>query len=207
MMDSRAVAPQPRPPDSRPADAAVAVAGDEADFRVLFDTHYGALRRYARSVVDDTAAAEDLVQEAFVRLWDRRASIPSDTPRPAYLYRTVRNLALNARRDHTTQQRLLADPAVHDGAGSPSALPGPDAHLDGDELATRLSEYLADLPPRQREAIHLSRVEGLSHTDVAIAMGCSPRTVNNHLVAALSTLRRRLSEAGSLVAALAWCLT
>jgi len=206
-MDSRAVAPKPRPPDSRPADAAVAVAGDEADFRVLFDTLYGALRRYACSLVDDMAAAEDLVQEAFVRLWDRRASLGSEIPREAYLYRTVRNLALNARRDQKTRQRLLADPAVHDGAGSPSALPGPDAHLDGDELAIRLSAYLADLPPRQREAIHLSRFDGLSHGDVAIAMGCSPRTVNNHLVAALSTLRRRLSEAGSVVAALAWWLT
>jgi len=185
----------------------MSVSGDEADFRLLFDTHYGALRRYARSVVDDTAAAEDLVQEAFVRLWDRRASIPSDTPRPAYLYRTVRNLALNLRRDHATRQRLLDDPVAHDSAVAPSALPGPDAHVEGDEMAAQLTAYLTDLPPRQREAIHLARFEGLSHGDVAIAMGCSPRTVNNHLVAALSTLRRRFSEAGILMVALAWWLT
>jgi len=203
------------PPPQSPLSAANATlpefaavqAGDEVAFRALFDALLGPLNRYARSFADDVATAEDLVQEAFVRLWDRRASLTADISLHGYLCRTVRNLALNSRRDRATRQRLLSDPAVHDGAASPSALPHPDAELEGDEMGERLAAYLADLPPRQREAIHLSRFEGLSHSEVAMTMGCSPRTVNNHLVAALSTLRRRLSDVGSLVAAVAVWLT
>jgi len=198
---------QSTPPQPPSTDWTSIQAGDEVAFRALFDALYGPLRRFARTFVDDVATAEDLVQEAFVRLWDRRASVAPGTPHQAYLYRSVRNLALNLRRDQKTRQRLLEESSVNECAVAPAALPGPDDHLDGEELAKVLATCLADLPPRQREALHLSRFEGLSHGDVAITMGCSPRTVNNHLVAALATLRRRLSESGGLTAALAWWLT
>ena len=194
-------------PDPPLFDLAAVQAGDEGAFRALFDALYGPLLRYAQSYLDEPAAAEDLVQEAFVRLWDRRASLPADVTLSAYLYKTVRNLALNVRRDRATRERLLEDPAAQEGAATPAAVPQPDAEAEGEDLSGRLTGYLADLPPRQREAIQPSRFEGLTHHEVAVAMGCSPRTVNNHLVAALSTLRRRLSEAGSLVAAVAWWLT
>jgi RNA polymerase sigma-70 factor (ECF subfamily) len=187
-------------------DGGTGLPGDERAFQGLFDTLYAPLRGYARGLTQDEAVAEDLVQEAFVRLWDRRDALPADVSVSGYLYRTVRNLALNQRRDRATRQRLLEDPVVFEGA-APSALPHPDTDMDRDELGERLASYVSALPPRQREALELSRFQGLSHADVAVAMGCSPRTVNNHLVAALSTLRRRLADFGSLVAAFAWWLT
>jgi RNA polymerase sigma-70 factor (ECF subfamily) len=185
-------------------DLAALRRGDESAFHALFDRLYGPLRGYARALAGDDATGDDLVQEAFVRLWDRRAALSDDTPLAGYLYRTVRNLAFNHRRDVATRRRLLDDPAATESAAAPGALPAPDAALQSADVSARLLAFVADLPPRQREAIELSRMQGLSHQDVAAAMGCAPRTVNNHLVAALSTLRRRLSEAGALVAALVW---
>lgn len=181
--------------------------GDDNAFRQLFDQLYGPVRRYAGTLVRDEATIEDLVQEAFVRLWDRREGLKKDTPLRAWLFRTVRNLALNLRRDTATRQRLLADPAVFDSAATPRPAALPDADVSGHDLGSQLASLIDGLPPRQREALLLTRVEGLSHAEVAVTMGCAPRTVNNHLVAALGTLRRRLADAGTLVAALLWWVT
>lgn len=191
------------PPDVPPAQAAAIRAGDETAFRQLFDLLYGPLIGFARSIVRDEAVAEDVVQEAFVRLWDRRERLDEEIPLRAWLFRTVRNLALNFRRDTTTRERLLDDPAAADSAAVPRAMSAPDAATEGSDLQGRVSVLVAELPPRQREALLLSRVEGLSHAEVAAAMGCAPRTVNNHLVAALGTLRKRLAEVGALVASFA----
>lgn len=191
------------PPDVPPAQAAAIRAGDETAFRQLFDLLYGPLLGFARSIVRDEAVAEDVVQEAFVRLWDRRERLDEEIPLRAWLFRTVRNLALNFRRDTTTRERLLDDPAAADSAAVPRAMSAPDAATEGSDLQGRVSVLVAELPPRQREALLLSRVEGLSHAEVAAAMGCAPRTVNNHLVAALGTLRKRLAEVGTLVASFA----
>ena len=55
-----------------------------------------------------------------------------------------------------------------------------------------LATWIAALPPRQREAFCLSRYEGLSHDEIAAVMDLAPKTVNNHIVLALQTLRQRL---------------
>lgn len=193
----------PLPPDVPPAQAAAIRAGDEHAFRQLFDGLYGPLLGFARSLTRDEAVAEDLVQEAFVRLWDRRERLDEEIPLRAWLFRTVRNLALNSRRDTTTRARLLDDPVATESAAAPRPAAAPDAATEGSELQERVSALVTELPPRQREALLLSRVEGLSHAEVAAAMGCAPRTVNNHLVAALGTLRKRLADVGALVASIA----
>lgn len=189
-------------PDVSPALSAAIRGGDEGAFRQLFDGLYGPLLAFARSFTRDDAVAEDVVQEAFVRLWDRRERLDEEIPLRAWLFRTVRNLALNLRRDTATRERLLDDPLVTDTAAVPRPTTAADLTVEGRELQAKVAALLQELPARQREALMLSRVEGLSHADVAAAMGCAPRTVNNHLVAALGTLRRRLADAGTLVAAL-----
>jgi len=187
------------------ADLAVRVrSGDEAAFRQLFDALYGPLRRSAVALVRDAAVAEDLVQEAFVRLWDWRTRLEAETPLRAWLFRTVRNLALNLRRDATNRQQLLTDPMALASAAAPRPAPSPDAGVAGDDLAAQVSALVDELPPRQREALLLTRVEGLSHAEVSEVMGCAPRTVNNHLVAALITLRRKLRDVGMMAGALLW---
>lgn len=195
----------PAPPDPFGQLAGPIQAGDERAFRTLFDGLYDPLVRFALGIVRDVTAAEDLVQEAFVRTWDRRSSLAPDQPLRAYLYRIVRNLSLNHLRDDRTRQRLLDDVSLVGTAVIPQAAVAPGEHLTALELGEELTRLIAALPARQREAITLSRIEGLSHDEVADVMGCAPRTVNNHLVAALAFLRQQLS--GALVASLSWMLS
>lgn len=160
---------------------------DPAALEAFFRAVHAPLVRYAARFVPD-AGAEDVVQDAFVRIWNGRERIDPSQSLKAFAYRTVRNLCLNRIRDGKTRETLLAEryePHAH-------AMPSPDDELDRSDLAVRLREWIGELPDRQREALELSRFEGLTHEEVAEAMGVSPRTVNNHLVKALRTIRDRV---------------
>ncbi len=184
------------------ADWARRLAADDATaLRALFDAVYEPLWRSVMRLVGDEAVARDLAQDAFVRIWDRRATLDPSLSLRALLYRTVRNLALNQLRDEQTRRHLLADPDVA-GVSRPRSAEGADKELEASELAERLHQFIDELPPRQREALRLSRFDGLSHQEIADVMGCAPRTVNNHLVRALEQLRARLSTIGTVVASL-----
>jgi len=160
---------------------------DPAALEAFFRAVHAPLVRYAERFVPD-AGAEDIVQDAFVRIWNGRERIDPSQSLKAFAYRTVRNLCLNRIRDGKTRETLLAERyevPTH-------AMSSPDDDLDQSDLAVRLRDWIGALPDRQREALELSRFEGLSHEEVAEAMGVSPRTVNNHLVKALRTIRDRV---------------
>jgi len=184
----------------RYAEWARRLAADDATaLRALFDDTYEPLWRSVMRLVGDQAAARDLAQDAFVRVWDRRATLDPSLSLRALLYRTVRNLALNQLRDEQTRRQLLEDPGSAAIAARPRDPALADQQLEASELADRLQQFIAELPPRQREALRLSRFDGLSHQEIADVMGCAPRTVNNHLVRALEQLRTRLSSIGTVV--------
>ncbi|HMS03168.1 MAG TPA: RNA polymerase sigma-70 factor [Gemmatimonadaceae bacterium] len=192
---------------ARYAEWARRLAADDATaLRALFEDTYEPLWRSVVRLVGDEAIARDLAQDAFVRVWDRRATLDPSLSLRALLYRTVRNLALNQLRDDQTRRQLLADPSAAAIAARPRDPARADAHVEAAELAERIRAYIAELPPRQREALVLSRFDGLSHQEIADVMGCAPRTVNNHLVRALEHLRARLASLGTVVSAVALSL-
>lgn len=168
-------------------------AGDAGALRALFDAAHDPLVEYVGGLLRDDQAARDVVQDTFVRVWQHRATLDPARSLRALLYRTARNLAFNAVRDARTRARLLGDggEATPDDV-LPWAAPDPVAEVEAGELAERVRAAIAALPERQREALTLSRFDGLTHEEVADVMGCSARTVNNHLVRALATLRARL---------------
>ncbi len=166
------------------------VQSDQAAFEALFRAMRSGLVNYAVQITGDEATAADIVQEAFLRFWQRRAEHDPSGSVKALLFRTVRNLALNSVRDGKRRAKLLAE-----GYEPPlRSAPPPDLTLAGRELAGRLREWMDELPDRQREALTLSRFQGLSHEEVAAVMEVAPRTVNNHLVRALRTLKERLES-------------
>lgn len=164
-------------------------AGDLAAFEALFRHLNPMLTRLARSIAGTAAEADDAVQEAFARLWEQRGGVDPARSISAYLARSVRNRLLNAARDERTHRELLGE---HADALTPPRPDRPDDLAHGASLAGHLRASLDALPERQRTAISLTRFEGLSHAEAAEAMSCSARTVNNHIVRGLRTLRDRL---------------
>jgi RNA polymerase sigma-70 factor (ECF subfamily) len=148
------------------------------DVRRLYDRHGPALVAYACSFLTDAAAAEDVVHQVFLRLLGGTTDVP-DVP-VAYVYRAVRNAALNARRDGARQQPL--DPAstvfAHAG-GSP-------------EAALALQAALAELPEEQREVLVMRIWSGLTLDEAARATGVPLHTAASRYRYALEKLRQRL---------------
>ncbi|WP_103029504.1 RNA polymerase sigma factor [Salinibacter altiplanensis] len=168
-------------------------ASDRAAYAELFDTMYDPLFRYARSITASVAAARDVTQDTFVRLWDVRESLSPGQSLKAYLYRIARNRAYNHERNQRT--RTAKKDAVRDQTAAQPAPPTrPDAQADADQLEDRLWRWIGELTDRQREALVLTRFDGLSHEEAADVMDISPRTVNNHIVRALKHLRGRIHD-------------
>ncbi len=162
---------------------------DIAGFESFYRESYAGLVKFASTFVRDTAVAQDVVQESFARLWQRRSTLGPTESMRAYLYKSVRNRALNAVRDQNLRSVRQSEYAVDTGQTVVAATD----EVDAKQLNERLQAWIEMLPTRQREALLLSRFEGLSHAEIADVMGVSPRTVNNHLVGALKFIRNKIA--------------
>ena len=186
-----------RPPDDEASSDRALCAGLRASevraLRDLFHLLRDELVRYVTTIVRDAYVAHDLVQDVFISLWDLRERLDPDCALRSYIYRMARNRAYRHLRDerlHAAKHELMS------GDGYLNVTPPvmPDAEADGALLSEHLQRWLAALPDRQREALTLSRFQGLSHREIAAVMGISARTVNNHILRALSQLENRMQS-------------
>ena len=163
-------------------------ASDTTAFSALLQRWWSPLVRYSTRIVGDSESAEDVTQEAFIRLWEQRAKWRPRSSVRAILYTIVRNLALNQRKSKASQvQRLFGQPV-----DIVSGLPSAQDRLEGDEFGSALAHAISRLPARQREVLTLSRFDGMSRSEIAEVTGLSPQTVANYMAAALSSLRATL---------------
>ena len=160
-------------------------AEDGAALDELFRRHYADLCRVALRFVSNEQEAEDIVQELFVSLWDKRLTQREDLEAVgAYLRRATRNRSLNYLRD---RKRIPVD----DGE-VPLTLAGPDAadrNLERDELRHRIHRAIDSLPERCRLVFVMSKLEDMSNKEIAGALDISPKTVENQMTRAYRFLR------------------
>lgn len=163
-------------------------ASDEEAFSQLFNRTYPRLVKFSWRYTKSKPSAEDVVQESFVKLWEKRNNIKPGRSLMAYLFQIVRNRSLNYLRDEGLPMRPLDDlPDKFLKAEEPS----PEIDNSKDEQGKQMLNWINKLPDRQREAIKLSRFEGFDHEEIAHIMEISDRTVNNHIVSALKTLKKK----------------
>ncbi len=148
------------------------------DVRRLYEEHGPALLTYACSFVADAAIAEDVVHQVFLKLLQGGITVP--VAPAAYLYRAVRNAALNTRRNGRCEARLDADSAWF-------------VHRGGDREATlALQAALAELPEEQREVVTMRVWSGMTLEEIAGSAGVSLNTVASRYRYGLEKLRERL---------------
>jgi RNA polymerase sigma-70 factor (ECF subfamily) len=157
--------------------------GDVDALQSLIDQYWQPLLSFASRLTGCDDSAEDVVQRAFIRLWERRDDWrPGSAPR-LILYTVVRNLALNQLDSDRARARRGADRRMP----KPS-IATPAQLLEEKELLRALENALESLPPRRREALVLARFHNMTHAEVAEVMGLAKRTVTNHITAALAEL-------------------
>jgi len=162
-------------------------AGDHDAFESLFREYHAALCAFADRIVAAPDVAEEIVQDVFASLWRTRSSLRITTSLRAYLYTAVRNRALNHARRSVTESALDTAAASRAASGRE-----PDAVAQAGETASLVASAIASLPPRCREVITLRWVHGLSHSEIAQAMGVSPKAVENQITRGLRALRSLL---------------
>jgi RNA polymerase sigma-70 factor, ECF subfamily len=132
--------------------------------------------------------AEDVAQEAFVRVFRGAAAFRPEALFTTWLYRLVTNLCWDQRRKTARDVRLLA--AVPPRAGHDP----PSAAMENQQWIERVRNAIASLPDRQRMAVILHRYQGLSHREIAEVTGWSQGAVESCLVRAYEKLRSALSD-------------
>ncbi len=176
-------------------------SGDAEAFRELFEKHQRAIVNFAYHFVGNRPRAEEIAQDVFLQIHRAAGRYEPQAKFTTWLYRIATNACLNEvrRPEHRHPRRPLehqpdderkrAEIAFAD----PTAIPG-DSALAGRQLEAKIREVLADLPPNQRAALLMSRVEGLSYLEVAEALETSESAVKSLVFRATATMRRELAE-------------
>ena len=191
---SENTAVSPAAGDESPAVDAVLLdgvaAGDETAFTALVDRHYSLVFRLSARVLGNAADAEDVTQEAFVKLWRNPPELRNKSALKGWLARVARNLAIDrlrrARNTSDSELELLVDPST-----------APDGHLRHGQAANEVSAALAQLPERQRTALQLTYFEALGNQETASVMDISVEAVESLLSRARKTLRTLLNPVWS----------
>lgn len=163
-------------------------AKDSKAFSLLVERHHRKFYAVAYRVMLDVAEAEDVVQEAFCKLWHGKAEWHADRGAKftTWFYRVVTNLALDMVAKRRRGSFTLVD----------EALPSPDISPEAQLMATRQSrnihEVMEDLPERQRVAISLFYLDELSQKETADIMGITPKAVESLIGRAKQFLKERM---------------
>jgi RNA polymerase sigma-70 factor (ECF subfamily) len=158
-------------------------SGDPEALGGLLERLWAPLVVYARRILPEGTDPQDVVQEAFVRLWSRRAELRDDGSLKALLYKMVRNASLDELRTSRRRHRLQA-------AGPQPPRPRtPYEDVHGAELKRLAAAAVARLPEKRQEVFRLVREGGLSYRETAEVLGLSEQTVANHMSLALADLR------------------
>jgi RNA polymerase sigma-70 factor (ECF subfamily) len=162
--------------------------GDQRAFRILMGRHMTLAIRVAQRVVGNAAEADDIGQDAFLRVWSRAASFDPRVARfTTWLYRVVLNLALD-------RIRKPSHASIDQAAEVRSDDPEPVTLMIADQERRMIAAAMATLPERQRAAIVLFHMEGLGGRDAAKSMNVSEKAFESLLVRARSALKHYVEK-------------
>jgi RNA polymerase sigma-70 factor (ECF subfamily) len=163
--------------------------GSEAAFRRLFDSYQRRLYTYAYKLTGSREITEDIVQDIFLKIWQKRSTLTTIINFSAYVHRMAHNEVYQGLRKvaretlvtHVLSTRKIA----HEDAGG---------QLVSKEIHEHIQRLVDQLTPKQREVYILSREEGLKQQEIADRLGIHINTVKTHMVDALKFLRSELGQ-------------
>jgi RNA polymerase sigma-70 factor (ECF subfamily) len=161
--------------------------GDERALRQVFDWLHAGLLFYAVSITKDQGEAEDIVSEAFAKVWSRRKMFNDARVLKSYLYTIVRNSSLNFLKQHTKQELAVAKLGTWKEGGDDLGL------VAEAEMVNQLATELDTLSAQGKEVIRLLYWEGKKIREVAENLGISESTVKTQKMRAIQRLRTALS--------------
>jgi RNA polymerase sigma-70 factor (family 1) len=159
---------------------------DIESFKKIFDAYYENIRRFIYFKSGDTALADDLVQEVFLKIWGMRRILRNETIRPL-LYTIAGNLLKNHYNRRKIEFNFARKPASA-GSSEPASF-----EMETREFEKILFETLASIPEKSRVVFLMNRIEKLTYNEIAESLGLSVKAVEKRMKAALEHIRNRIA--------------
>ncbi|MFC3199979.1 RNA polymerase sigma-70 factor [Parapedobacter deserti] len=174
-------------------------SNDEAaiHFEETFKSNVKALHAYAYTILREDGAAEEIVQNVFLKLWENRKRMAIHTSLKAYLYKSVYHESLNYLKHLQVRRKYMEEAMANLRQQVPDEAPD-------EELQRQLGEALSQLPEKCRTVFQMSRFEDFKYQEIADKLGISLKTVEAHMGKALKLLRLRLADFLPLLIVLFW---
>lgn len=161
---------------------------EQKNFEEVFNQHSQSLRNYIYYKCGNTQQAEDIVQEAYIKLWDNCAKVVFEKAK-SFLYTVANNKFLNEvahKKVVLEHQRKNITPDRTNET--------PEFLIEEEEFYTKLKRVIANLPEKQREVFLLSRIDKKKYTEIAEIVGISVKAVEKRMSKALLTLKEQIGK-------------
>ena len=164
--------------------------GDKQAIESIFKTYYGPLCGYANKILNDIDFAEEIVQEIFFQLWQKRKDLPEIVSFKSYMYRSVHNACLN----HIKHKKIEQKHSDHVIYVQENTVEDFVDLAETTELQEKIRIAIEKLPPERKKIFLMIRYDDLKYSEVAEKLGISIKTVENQMGTALKLMRQELKE-------------
>lgn len=162
--------------------------GDEPSFNALYLAYSKPLYKKINSIVKDESIADELLQDLFLRIWEKRAFINTKLSFSSFLYTVANNLVYDyfrkVSKDKRLHERLLINAVDY--------YMQTEENLIGKETSEIIQRAISKLSDQRRNVFTLCKIEGKSYQEAAVALGISVATVNTHMVNSLRFIKEYL---------------
>ncbi|MFY0683464.1 MAG: RNA polymerase sigma-70 factor [Balneola sp.] len=161
--------------------------GNHQAFQDFFNAHYDSMLYFLMSKNTDKETAEDLIQKAFIYIWENRQDIDPNKSLRAYLFRIGYTRMLNHHRDN---KKFNTDDSIPEQVHELT----PEDTAREKDLVLAIDEAIAEMPEKRGEVFTLCFMEQLTYKEAAEVLDVSPKTIENHMGKALKDIRESLKE-------------
>ena len=167
------------------------IKGEEAAFEKIYKSYFALLRNYSASIVGDSDAAYEIIQNIFVALWENRKNLDREKSLRNYLLRSAHNNSLRYLKNQSLhlqhQENLKKEKSEEEQENV-------IRHEEYPDPEQQLSALLNELPERSRQVVIMSHIENKKSADIARELGISVRTVETILYQAMKKLRGKIKK-------------
>lgn len=163
--------------------------GDKEAFRFFFEKYYADLCNLVNFYLHDPATSEEIVQDIYVYLWEKKGKIKIDSSVKSYLYKSSKNKTLNYLRNEKAKLNIHKKLTKITENNFDMVN---ESNMDAAQLRELINQSVNSLPPKCKEIFVLSKEKELSYKEIADQLGISVKTVENQMGKALKILREIL---------------
>lgn len=167
---------------------------DEEALTIIYNEYWEIMFLASYNLVKDRAVCEDIVQEVFISLWQRRAKLEIKVSLKSYLYTSTVYKVY----DHFNKNKKMLKDELFDNFESKIETSNPETKLMHQELIAYMDSIVDSLPDKCKEVYKLSREKMLTNKEIAEQLNISQRTVEGHISKALKVLKETLGVAVSI---------